>query len=66
MSELSFKAFCIESYSGHIQKPSNEVYSIFKDSGLLDLIEKNYEDLHGMGLEALMQFFDEYLCRVKV
>ncbi len=61
MSKLSFKAFCIEYYSKHIDKPSNEVYTLFKKEGLLDLLESDYEDLHGMGMEYLMQFFDEYL-----
>lgn len=61
MSKLSFKAFCIEYYSKHIGKPSNEVYTLFEKEGLLDLLDKDYEDLHGMGMEYLMQFFDEYL-----
>lgn len=60
MSKLSFNTFCIEHYSHHIQKPSNEVYTMFKTSGLLDLLTTDYEDLHGMGMEYLMGFFDEY------
>ena len=63
MSELSFKTFCIEFYSKHIQKPGPEVYELFRISGLLDMLETDYEDLHGMGMEALMQFFDEYLAK---
>ena len=63
MSELSFKTFCIEFYSKHIQKPGPEVYELFRTSGLLDMLETDYEDLHGMGMEALMQFFDEYLAK---
>ena len=63
MSELSFQAFCIEFYSKHIQKPSPEVYALFAKSGLLDLLKTDYDDLHGMGMEALMQFFDEYLAK---
>lgn len=61
MSKLSFKTFCIEFYSNHIRKPSNEVYQIFKKEGILDLLEEDYEDLHGMSMEYLMQFFDDYL-----
>lgn len=63
MSELSFQAFCIEFYSKHIQKPSLEVYALFARSGLLDMLKTDYDDLHGMGMEALMQFFDEYLAK---
>ncbi len=61
MSKLSFNTFCIEYYSHHIGKPSNEVYDIFASSGLLDMLEEDYEDLHGMSMEYLMQFFDNYL-----
>ena len=61
MSKLSFKAFCIENYAQHIGKPSNEVYDLFVREQLLALLDSDYEDLHGMGLEFLMQFFDEYL-----
>ena len=63
MSELSFQVFCIEFYSRHIQKPGPGVYRLFLKSGLLDMLKSDYEDLHGMGQEALMQFFDEYLAK---
>ena len=36
---------------------------MFKGSGLLEVLKTDYEDLHGMGMEALMQFFDEYLAK---
>lgn len=61
MSRLSFKVFCIEHYAGHIGRPSNEVYKLFVKEKLLALLDSDYEDLHGMGMEYLMQFFDEYL-----
>jgi len=63
MSRLSFQIFCIEFYGCHIQKTGPEVYSLFRGSGLLDMLKRDYEDLHGMGREALMQFFDEYLAK---
>ena len=60
MSTLSFKAFCIEYYAAHIGRPSNEVYALFEQTGLLNLLDEDYEDLHGMSMEYLMQFFDRY------
>ena len=63
MSELSFQTFCIEFYSRHIQKPGPEVYRLFRESGLLDMLKTDYEDLHGLGQEALIHFFDEYLAK---
>ncbi len=61
MSELSFVSFCVEQYSDHINMPSCQVYELFKTKGLLDMLQSDYEDLHGMGIEYLMQFFDKYL-----
>ena len=61
MSKISFISFCIEYYADHIKKPSDEVYEIFKKEKLLDMLESDYEDLHGMSMEYLMQMFDEYL-----
>ena len=61
MSRLSFKTFCVEFYAKHIDKTGPEVYALFDKSGLLKELDDDYEDLHGMGMEALMQLFDEYL-----
>lgn len=61
MSKLSFKTFCIEFYANHTGRTGPEVYAEFEKSGLLKELDNDYEDLHGMGMEALMQMFDEYL-----
>lgn len=61
MSRLSFKTFCIEYYSHHIQRSSTEVYRLFEREGVLEMLDEDYEDLHGMSMEYLMQFIDEYL-----
>lgn len=61
MSKLSFKTFCIEQYADYVNKTSDEVYKIFKDSKILKLLNDDYEDLHGMSREWLFNFFDKYL-----
>ncbi|MDR3295644.1 MAG: DUF3791 domain-containing protein [Clostridiales Family XIII bacterium] len=66
MSILSFKAFCIEYYAEHIAMGSAETYRLFQKNGLLEMLDTDYEDLHGMSWEYLMQFFDEYLGREAV
>jgi hypothetical protein len=58
---LSFLAFCLEFYAEHTATASPAVYRLFKGSGLFDMLISDYEDLHGMSFEYLMQFFDEYL-----
>ena len=61
MSKISFLTFCIEYYAEHTGKPSNEVYELFKKEKVIELLESDYDDLHGMGFEYLMQMIDEYL-----
>ncbi len=61
MSRISFKSFCVEYYAKHINKSSNEVYELFKQEKVLDLLENDYDDLHGMGMEYIIQLIDEYL-----
>ncbi len=61
MSRISFKTFCIEYYADHIGETSEKVYEMFKREKLLEMLDEDYEDLHGMGMEYLMKYFDEYL-----
>jgi len=61
LSILSFKTFCIELYAEYKKIPSTDVYNLFINSGLLSLLSDDYEDLHGMSMEYLMHFFDEFL-----
>jgi hypothetical protein len=59
MSRTSFKAFCAEFYAAHVGKTGPEVYAAFEKSGLLRELDRDYEDLHGLGMEALIDMFDE-------
>ncbi len=61
MSQTSFKTFCIELYARHANVTGAEAYRRFAESGLLKILDEDYEDLHGMGWEALMPMFDQYL-----
>ncbi len=61
LSRLSFKSFCIENYAKHKNMNSADVFYLFEESGLISLLDSDYEDLHGMDFGYLMHFFDEYL-----
>jgi len=61
LSKLSFKVFCIENYAEYKNVNSSQVYELFEKTKLMELLDSDYEDLHGMGLEYLMQFIDDYL-----
>ncbi len=61
MSLLSFKTYCIENYAEYTHGSSSRVFEQFKSSGLLQHLESDYEDLHGMGKEFLMDYIDKWL-----
>ena len=61
MSVLSFKAYCIENYAEYKNLPSSKVFFDFEKTGLLNHLESDYEDLHGMGKTYLMNYFDKWL-----
>ena len=61
MSKLSSEIFCIENYADKKNRESCQVYRQFKDEGLLDLLRSDYEDLHGMGMEYMVSFCEDYL-----
>ena len=61
MSKLSFKTFCIEMYAEYKQIPSNEVYKIFEDKGVLEMLDRDYDILHGFGFEYVVRDIDEFL-----
>jgi hypothetical protein len=65
MSRLSFLTFCIELYAEHTNLGGPEVYQKFAQTGLLELLKTDYNDLHGMSFNYLNQFFDEYLAGEK-
>lgn len=61
MSRLSFKAFCIELYADHKSIPSDQVYTLFENNGILKMLDDDYEILHGHGFEYVIGSIDEIL-----
>jgi len=41
--------------------PSNEVYSIFENNGILQMLDEDYDILHGHGFEYIIQDIKEIL-----
>ena len=66
MSELSFKVYCIENYAEYKKKSSSAVFEQFSKTKLLNHLKTDYEDLHGMGKEFLMDYFDQWLGEKKI
>ena len=61
MSRLSFKAFCIEKYADYKSLPSNEVYTLFENNGIIKMLDDDYDILHGHGFEYIIQDIDDIL-----
>jgi hypothetical protein len=58
MSKLSFKLFCIEKYADKKHISGHEVYQLFEANGILQMLDEDYEVLHGHG-------FDYVLCDIE-
>jgi hypothetical protein len=63
MSRLSFKVFCIEKYADMKKMPSNEVFRLFEESGILQMLDEDYDLLHGHGFEYIANDIDVILER---
>jgi len=61
MSKLSFKAFCIEKYADYKSMPSNEVYRLFEKNKVIDMLDEDYDVLHGFGFEYIIKDIDEFI-----
>jgi len=61
MSRLSFKAFCIEMYADQKSIPSNEVYTLFEKNGIIQMLDEDYELLHGHGFGYIINDIDQIL-----
>jgi len=61
MSRLSFKTFCIELYADHKSIPSNEVYTLFEKNSILQMLDTDYDILHGHGFEYVIHDIDQVL-----
>ena len=58
---LEFLSFCIEMYAARSSLSGRDVHSLFKESGALDYLEKNYEPLHTQGFGYILSCIDDFL-----
>jgi hypothetical protein len=61
MSRLSFKVFCIELYADRKSIPSNEVYTLFENKGILKMLDDDYDVLHGHGFDYVINDIDQIM-----
>lgn len=53
-----FIIMCVELYASYKNKNASEIYRLFKKNGLIDLLNNDYEDMHGMSVNSLNEYFD--------
>lgn len=58
-----FSILLIEQYASYSGKSGKEVYARLSKQGILEEIEKDYEDLHGMSIAYLNDYIDKMLGR---
>ena len=61
MSRLSFKAFCIEKYADTKSIPSNEVYKLFEQNGIIKMLDEDYDILHGHGFDYVVHDIEQIM-----
>lgn len=61
MSKLSFKVFCIQMYAKYKSMPGSEVYKLFEKQGVLKMLDRDYDVLHGFGFEYIVNDIDQFI-----
>ena len=41
--------------------PSNEVFKLFEQGGVLPMLDRDYDILHGFGFEYIVKDIDQFL-----
>ena len=61
MSRLSFKTFCIELYAEAKNKPSTEIFQLFEKEKVLQMLDLDYDLLHGFDFNYMISEIDRFL-----
>jgi len=61
MSRLSFKTFCIELFADRKSVPSNEVFTLFEKNGIIEMLDNDYDVLHGHGFDYVLNDIEEIM-----
>lgn len=56
-----FIIICVEQYASSVNQPGAVVYKKMKDSGVIDELTNDYEDLHGMSFAYLNDYIGALL-----
>ena len=60
---LEFVSFCVEMYANRNAFSGQEALSRFREHGVLDYLDGNYDALHTQGFRYILPMIDEYMSR---
>lgn len=63
MSRLSFKTFCIEFYAEAKKQPAQDVFQMFEKEKVIQMLDEDYDILHGFGFDFIIGEIDRFLGR---
>lgn len=59
--KTEFLSFCIEAYKMKLGVSGAKIAEYFEDNGVLDFLLKNYDLLHTIGKEQLLEEIERFL-----
>lgn len=54
-----FVILCVEQYASKVNKSSRETYTLLNSLGIINELESDYQDMHGMSTEMINEYIDE-------
>ena len=61
MSRLSFKTYCIELFAERKSIPGNEAYKLLEKNSILEMLDEDYEILHGHGFDYILHDIEQII-----
>ena len=56
-----FIVLCVEQYASNVGQSSSDIYAKLKEAGIINELEDDYEDMHGMSTYSLNEYIDKRL-----
>ena len=56
-----FIVMCVEQYASSVNKSSKDIYKKLNDSGIINELKDDYEDMHGMSTYSINEYIDKRL-----
>jgi len=61
LKHIEFVIYCIETYKGKKNLNGRTIYENFRNAGVIEYIDNNYDALHTFGDDHILWNIDEFL-----